>query len=70
MWGFNELAVISEHPAAAAVSEFRWLSNGDFSHLEGMWPFLGQSALGRLWITLIWFVLMYINSESLIWMEP
>lgn len=69
MWDFNELAVISEHPAAA-VSEFRWLSNGDFSHLEGMWPFLGQSALVRLWNTLIGFVLMYINSEFLIWIEP
>lgn len=47
MLDFNELAVISEHPAAA-VTESRWLSNADFSHLEGMWPFLGQSALDRL----------------------
>lgn len=47
MLDFNELAVISEHPAAA-VTGSRWLSNVDFSHLEGMWPFLGQLALDRI----------------------
>jgi len=46
MLDFNELAVISEHPAA--VTESRWLSNADFSRLEGMWPLLGQSVLDRL----------------------
>jgi len=47
MLDFNELAVISEHPAAA-LTQSRRLLDADISHLEVMRPLLGQSALGRL----------------------
>lgn len=65
MLDFNELAVISEHPAA--VAESRRLSNAHFSRFEGTWPFLGQSALDRLQRDLICFILMYMNNEFLNW---
>lgn len=44
MLDFNELAVISEHPAAA-VTQSRRLSNADL--FQKTWPFLGQTALHR-----------------------
>lgn len=47
MLDFNELAVISEYPAAA-LTRSRRLSDADISHLEVMQPLLGQPALGRL----------------------